>query len=86
MEIESCVKIERIEAFRTSDGIIFVKEKLAVDHQREIIFAKWYHNNKLQDVLLPDVLGWLKNHATTLNCFLCTYINEDLITKTEWKP
>jgi hypothetical protein len=62
--------IEKINAFKTSDGEIFQEKKAANAHQAKLDLDGWYDNNKLYGntaysyVHFEDLIKWLEENRT----------------------
>jgi len=57
-------KIEKVQMYRTSDGIAYSSMEDAIEHQRDLDFIKWYddENEIYSRAEGRDVLDWLKEN------------------------
>lgn len=75
--------VEKITAYRTTDGKIFELPSGAKTHQSEIDFYDWYAKNKLYGNVegstcrTVDVVEWLVNNEKIISEFLKAFHDRD---------
>ena len=68
--------MEKVESYKTSDGVLFEDKKEAEKHEAELSFDHWYLNNELlgnyagSRVELNDMKEWLFENKTVICAFL----------------
>src|SRR3990167_7808457 len=60
--------MEKVEVFKTTDGMLFEDGSKALEHETKLEFHEWYsgEENELHRVDAGDLLTWLFEHKDTV--------------------
>jgi len=63
--------VEKTEAWKTTDGKLFIDKHMAIEHDKESEFKEWYSQNEIYEVLTVDeFVSYVKMHKSEFLSFL----------------